>query len=287
MSQTRPAHKKSVVLFLGKQFYHEGVSSSLRSRGLTYDHYNLVRVSHADWNKKARRIGELKEAGRLLGVVLYLPTPVILQAVKPGYDEAWQAIRTSIQGTPTIAFLYSDNLAREFRPRDHAGSPETLESLQEQLESDPHEFRGTFIRRAIRQLGDAEKYGVELDKFLNSIFSSSIQVAPFSARTDVTARLEEFLEELEERIFLRLYVADDRFQSEQIGSFLRVFERYLRQVESQDFRIETRKTGKGTVYVFCGSQGADDLKSMDGALARFDAFMKMCKDNPGDAIKLL
>ena len=122
MSQTRPAHKKSVVLFLGKQFYHEGVSSSLRSRGLTYDHYNLVRVSHADWNKKARRIGELKEAGRLLGVVLYLPTPVILQAVKPGYDEAWQAILTSIQGTPTIAFLYSDNLAREFRPRDHAGS---------------------------------------------------------------------------------------------------------------------------------------------------------------------
>ena len=146
---------------------------------------------------------------------------------------------------------------------------------------------GQFIRRAIRQLGDAEKYGVELDKFLNSIFSSSIQVAPFSARTDVTARLEEFLEELEERIFLRLYVADDRFQSEQIGSFLRVFEPYLRQVESQDFRIETRKTGKGTVYAFCAFEGADDLKSMDGALVRFDAFMKMCKDNPGDAIKLL
>lgn len=100
-------------------------------------------------------------------------------------------------------------------------------------------------------------------------------------------RLEEFLEDIEQGVFLRLYVPNDRLQADQLKGLLSVLERYLRQVEGQNFSIDSHKSEHGVTYVFRSRTTQMTFQNLADAFERFDSFMKLCGDDPSEAVHVL
>lgn len=169
--------------------------------------------------------------------------------------------------------------------------PMTLQQLNEVLKETNAEegrsFRAERIENAITRLEEYESRKSEVEILIAEIYESGAEVAPFYARSDVTIRLQEFLGDIEQGVFLRLFVPNDRLQADQLKSLLSVLERYLRQVEDQDFSIDSRKSEKGVVYVFRSDITRSNLRSLNDAFLRFDSFMTMCGDHPEQALEIL
>lgn len=162
-------------------------------------------------------------------------------------------------------------------------SDEKLENLAKESE----EFNYPNWRWRFEATKEAETRAEEITAFFDAIYQRGIEVSPFYRRDDITIKFHDFLDDLDKNVFLRMYIPNSRFQSEQFSVLLRTVERYLRQVESRRFSIESRATGSGTLYLFCSAEGDESFGDLEEAFARFDQFMRLCRDDPEQALRLI
>lgn len=94
-------------------------------------------------------------------------------------------------------------------------------------------------------------------------------------------------DEVDKNVILRLYVPNGRYQEDQLASFLRLFENYLRNVEQMQFSIETRRTLHGTVYEFRGKDITIQVIDVEVAITKFETFMNLCQYDQKKAEALL
>ncbi len=289
------ATAKKTIIILG-DFLHEGIETSIKSVGFQHIKRKLFRVMPKTWLKRISEIRKLRSSDELAAVIVYLPTPVFLYGCKTGFAEAWKALLSEFGECPAILFAYEDNLQGEFRYFDNnSGQFLTADALEKKIEEickseDYDEYEDEYgygrvsrLRLTAEQVRDAEQSPEEIGNFLRVLYGSEIQVCPFKTRADVTLRIEEFLEELEGGIFLRLYVPTNRWQADQLASFLRTFERYLRQIERKSFVVSTRQTDNGVIYLFRAEKAIANMQELEQAVDRFDQFMRLCRDNPDEA----
>lgn len=272
-------------------FGHEGLNANLNALGYQLVSLELDNVLPKSWLKRSGVISELKESGRLAGCIIYLHSSLLLMASKDEYRQAFLQILNSTRGSKTIIFVYQDNLDGVFSLR-HAETrkPMTFVELQKALDGNDEEEWATSrfrLEGAIERLRDYNDRKGQVDKFLGELYNTGAEICPFYVRSDVTIRIQEFLNDIDGGVFLRLFVPDDRLQAEQLKSLLSVLERYLRQVERTNFSIDSRKSDKGIVYVFRSGTGVDSLQVLDQAFARFDEFMKLCGDDSARAEEIL
>jgi len=286
---------KKTIVILG-DFIHEGIETSIRSLGFRHIKRRLFRVLPMTWKKRIVEIKKLRSSDELAAVIVYLPTPVFLYGCKTEFTEAWKALLSELGECHAILFAYEENLQGEFRYFDkNAGQFLNADELEEKIEKlcmakDYDEYDDEYgyglvsrLRLTAEQVRDAEKSPGEIRNFLRVLYGSEIQVCPFKARADVTLRIEEFLEELEGGVFLRLYVPTNRWQADQLASFLRTFERYLRQIEQKSFVVDTRQTDNGVIYLFRAEKAIASMQELEKAVDRFDQFMRLCRDDPDEA----
>jgi len=301
--QAMGGNQKKVVILGG--FDHEGLRATLKAIGYEGVSMNLDNVRPKTWRKRAAAIQSLQDSGRLGATVIYLHTTLLLQASRAEYRDAFAAILQSATQQRTIVFVFQDNLDGVFAMRHvETREPMSLREIEEILAGRTGEENGEEndeeydeeadekwetikLRRAIDRLRDYQARRQEVESLIRSLYESGAQVAPFFLRSDVTIRLQEFLDDTEQGIFLRLFVPDDRLQADQLRGFLTVLERYLRQIEHEDFSIESRKSEKGTIYVFKWNAVSGSLERLSQAFARFDDFMKLCGDNASQAESVL
>ena len=286
-----PSTRKKKLVILG-EFTHEGITTTLHSLGITPVHAKLAGVLPRTWRKRARMLQTLRENNELAGVVLYLHTTVFLKAAEPEYSEALFAILEAAEPCRTIAFVYQDNLDGIFSPRQFdTGEPKSREQLQAEfdeakipgIDDDPF-----LIPRqlAIERYDEAERLKDEIQQLTSRLLEAT-DVAPFYLRSDVTLRLQEFLEDIDQGVFLRLFVPSDRYQADQIRGLLSVLERYMKQVEGTPFGVDARKSDRGVVYVFKLDASSEERYDLTQLFARFDSFMRICGDDPTQAEELL
>lgn len=272
-------------------FMHEGLRANVKALGYELLPMELDKVKPPTWSKRAKVIEELAVSGELAATIIYLHTSLLLQASNSDYQSAFSEILSQCNRSKTIVFIFQDNLDGIFAMRHwQTRKPMKLKQLEQALD-EMDEYKSSFryerIQNAITRLKDYVGRKTEVDTLIANIYKSGAEVAPFFARSDVTIRLQEFLGDIEQGVFLRLFVPNDRIQAEQLKSLLSVLERYLRQVEDQDFSIDSRKSENGIVYVFRSDIMGKSLKSLSDAFLRFDSFMTMCGNNPENAVEIL
>jgi hypothetical protein len=290
--------KKTIVL-LG-DFLHEGIETSIKSLGFQHIKRSLFRVKPKTWQKRVIEIRKLRFSDELAAVIVYLPTPVFLYGCKTSFVEAWKALLSELGKCAAILFAYEDNLQGEFRYFDNISEKFlTADALEKKIDErckseDYYEYEDEYsydsvkrMRLTLEQVRNAEQFPEEIKNFLSVLCGSDIQVCPFKMRADVTLRIEEFLEELEGGVFLRLYVPTNRWQADQLASFLRTFERYLRQIEKKSFLVDKRKTDNGAIYLFRAEKVIANMQGLEQAIDRFDQFMRLCRDNPNEATSVI
>jgi hypothetical protein len=254
------------ILILG-DFIHEGLKTSIATLGFDYVKKFLHGLRGRGWRLRLELLRTMIASGELSATILYLPTPTLLHCAKEEFRDIWREVLGELKKTRSIVFVFEDNLAGRFKRFDW---------LEEDGPSEDEVYgaEGSTVRQ-------------DVIEFLKAFHEMGIEIVPFSRRADVTVRLQEFLQDLDEGIFLRLYVPRGRYQSEQLASFLRVFERYLRQVESRPFSVDWLKTELGTLYLFKSDDAMPKLDEINSMVSRFDAFMSLCKDDPRAAEKAL
>ncbi len=280
---------KTIVIFGG--FTHEGITASAQALGYRIFPATLDRRTPATWLKHAKRLESLADAGDLAGTVLYLHSTLLLVASQPKYRTQLLEILQQAQRAKVIAFIFQDNLDGIFSSRDlETREPTSLSDLEAELsqaQADGATFRIDKLENAIRRLKDYQARKGDVEDLIQALYDTGIQVAPFYVRADTTIRLQEFFHDIEQGVFLRLFVPSDRLQADQLRSLLEVLERYLQQVEGRDFSIDSSKSERGVVYVFRSGATSESLQTLNDAFARFDSFMKICGDQPEQAIELL
>jgi hypothetical protein len=281
---------KSVVVFGG--FTHEGIWTSVKALGFDLIRPDLKRASQRKWKRRIQELQELRQDGSLAAVVVYLHSHLFLEASHDWCQAYFFELLAEAKHVKSVVFAFQDNLDGIFAPRPSpTAEPMSLKEVKENYEKADQECSDFWRLRwksSEDLMVDAQSRAQEMRAFTNKLLTFGIDVAPFSQRSDVTVRLQEFFEDLEQGVFLRLFVPSERYQSDQLRSLLGVLERYLRQVERQDFSIDARKSEKGTTYVFrTQSQSEDVLAQMDAALARFDSFIRLCGDDPASAEVIL
>jgi hypothetical protein len=272
-------------------FTHEGITAAAQAIGYQFLSLDLDRRTPNTWVKRAQKLQLLADNGELAGTVLYLHTTLLLKASEAEFRRAFDEILLQARRSKVIAFVFRDNLDGIFAPR-HATTrePMTLTQLQAELREAQENYSDWTVTRmdgAIRRLKDYQIRKAEVDALINSLYAAEIQVAPFFMRSDTTIRLQEFFQDIEQGVFLRLFVPNDRLQSDQMRSLLEVLERYLQQVEGKDFSIDSSKSERGIIYVFRSAEASESLQTLNEAFARFDAFMKLCGDRPEKGAELL
>jgi hypothetical protein len=276
---------KPVVIVLG-DFAHEGLTAKIESLGFTVVNKRF-RSSPRNWTRIADLIRDLNNEDRLAVVFGYLPTPTVLLVADEEYDDVRPAVISELERAHTLLFVYEDNLqgiveplpwevndvsdrdlAREDLPWRTLYSPPWSTSREDWLES-----HADVIDRA---MGMLSQWG-----------QASFEVLPFRKRSDVTIRMFEALEDAQAGVFLRLYVPNGRYQSEQLEDFLALFSRYLRDVERKEFSIDVERTNRGTTYVFKGRDEASTLGDLRAATGRFDRFLVLAESDGAAAERAL
>lgn len=124
-------------------------------------------------------------------------------------------------------------------------------------------------------------------EFIDAMGEAQVEVVPYRTRIDRVVRTEHFLDATVTGEFLRLYVPFGRYQSEQLASFLRLFENYTRRIEGWSLRIDTHRTEHGTVYTFRSLEGMAGIQGIEEAVTRFESLLGLYDSNPEDAQNLL
>lgn len=288
-----------VIMILG-DFLHEGIITKINTLGFNYVQETLYDRLPKTWRQRIAKVKSLRGQNILSGVILYLPTPLFLYGCKDEYSLVWDELLTELGNVKSIAFAFEDNLTGSFNYWDYKSKQSlNLKQLQkkyDELLKSPNyfdsyesiEFReAQRVIFAMENIKEAEEKSNEMSEFITKLYDSHVEVVPFKKRSDVTVRIQEFLEEIDSGVFLRLYVPKGRYQSEQLDRFLKLFEEYLVQVEKHKFSIDSKKTENGTTYVFKGEKGISSDEEFDILLDKFDNFMKVCQNDPTKAESIL
>lgn len=300
------ANNNSKAIILIGDFVHEGITATISSLGYSLEKKTLYGRIVKTWRKHISHIKDLRESNKIAAIFAYFPTPTLLYTCSKEFLEVWDELLTELEKNKSIIFVFQDNLTGNFGLYNNSLGrtltyEETLKKYEEiildtGLEAEDYESLDFLlhenkelrnIKLSLDFMRDAESKTSEINVFIERLFASKIEIAPFRKRSEVAARLREFLEdEISKGIFLKLYVPKNRYQSEQFASFLKLFEDYFRWVEKKSFTIDTHKTEHGIVYIFKSLDGIV-VNDIEIAIKRCEDFLKVCASNPNQAIKVL
>jgi hypothetical protein len=285
------------VLLIG-QLTQEGVTTKVKSLGYSYCQKILVRTSPKNWFATTELTRELRNSGNLVAVFLHLTEGVLEMSTDKVYSEVWDELLAEMGKSKSLAFIYEENLMGKFAPETLGGtsytndyskwlksrySPDGMKAVLEAAHRGGRTHDPAYDEWIDSRGGDARQ---SLKESLDRVIASGIEIAPYRKRTQLTIRIQEFLEELDTGVLLRLYVPNKRYQGEQLGGFIRLLESYLRSIERSSFSVDVQKTEHGLVYIF-RSKDNIDLAQLGQALDRFETFIGLCQNDISSARELL
>lgn len=245
-------YKGKTILIIG-ELVQEGVTTKIQSLGYAYKQKRLIWTTPNNWIATKELLSDLRQSNRLIAVFVHLTESLIFMCDEPIYKQIWSDLLDEFVHCKTLFFVYEDNLAGLY-----AQDPYTDESK---------------ISKAKQLIRD--------------LFSSGATIIPYKKRINLTTAIQDYLDNLENGILLRLYVPNKQYQEEQLASFLRLLENYLQTVEKISFSIDVRKTEHGHIYEFKSKKDIQTADDLNKALARFEEFMELCQNDIKKARQML
>ncbi len=286
ISPTSIAEPEKTVLLVGN-ITQEGVTTKIKSLGYTYLQKILVNSAPHNWNLTAEIIKEQREEGSLIAAFVHLTEWTILLCTLENYYPGWQRILNELAQCKALVFVYEDNLAGDFNQSSLTDSLRRYYRLKTGRKPSDLEDRKAASKAefawAEENLTKIQDNAMAL---LRAVTEAGVEIVPYKRRMQITVRIQEYLDEIETGVLLRLYVPNLQYQAEQLASLIRLLENYLRTVEQRAFLVDVHKAEHGLVYVF-RSQDGIKIQELSSVVERFETFMNLCQNDVEKARNIL
>jgi len=276
MHQDAASHSAKTVMLLGNSIPIPEITEKIVSMGHTYKSRNLF-SNPFNWMEIEHEVNQYRATERLLAVFMFLSEGALLRSCSPEYREVWLNVIAEMKLTNSLIFTPQWVLQEEF----YTNSLEKAAARREHIDLKGFDI---FARRYIKKEEIVPKAIIdtireEAIETLRMIKANGIEIIPYDRDKAFTIRAYRFLDDIEEGVFLKLYVPHGRYQADQLAHFLRLLENYLQNVEKKQFFIDVRKTGQGQIYYFRSKQGIANLMDVESAISRFESFMDLCQSD--------
>jgi len=282
---------RTVIILSGT--VHEAVEDKISAKDYVYKRRSL-NSSVENWAKIVTLIQNLRNSKILIAILAYFTEETLFYTSDKYFDEHWPYILDEITKGPSLIFIYEDNLSGTFsRITEKENQIQDLESknaLQSSLFRTP-QAEEEYYRRKIEEeresLAQLKVAATRIHSLYKAIYDRNIEVVPYRKRAEINIRAQDFIDEVEGGVFLRLYIPNGKYQAEQFASILRLFENYLQTVEGRPILIETRKTQNGVVYIFRDKDQIINAEEFQHTYNRFEGFMELTQRNSKEAEVIL
>lgn len=143
------------------------------------------------------------------------------------------------------------------------------------------------LQKALERIEDYKQRHEQVRLFIEDLLQSEINLSTFKEKKVIGYRIETFLEEILKDIFFSVYVPKEQFFAEEFEEFLKIFEKYLQQIEGVNFTVDSQTSFNGTKYYFKSKGKKINLSQFPSAVKRFNDFIELCIINPDAAMELL
>lgn len=143
------------------------------------------------------------------------------------------------------------------------------------------------LLKAKERIEDYNNRHEDISVFIEEILNSEIELSTFREKKVIGYRIETFLEEIAKDIFFSVYVPREQLFSEEFAEFIKIFEKYLQQVEGLNFTVDAQASLNGTKFYFKTKDDSIDINKFPLAVKRFNDFIELCTINPDAAMEML
>lgn len=276
-----------------------------------YDLYHLYKLKPATWIKKLANVVTLIEEGKVDGIIIYMPTSFLLQASEDSYSKIFLEFLSKRSSIKTLIIAYEQNLYGNFNFYDYVLEEYiTKEELLKRIligvreESQPDEdinegnlmdyvykyyydYETAKLILSLKRIDDFESRKDQVKKFLEILLDSDIPIVPFINKLDIRIRVQAFVFEITKTIFFSIFVKKEQPLHEEFESFVKLFEKYIKNVEGVSMTIETESFENGISFNFKSSDNSVDFDQFHQAIERFGHFMELCQNDLESAVSIV
>lgn len=265
----------------------EATEDKFTSKNIKYKRRH-IKSGLDNWLQIIQEVRQYRMTDNLVAIMMYLTEETLFNTCNNGYLEWWPTLLNEMQQVPSLIFVYEDNLKGIFsRIDDIEEEMEKIKSdnriLMFKTEEENAALKREKLEHASAKLDRLNDSVDNIFKVFDLIFASNVEIVPYKKRAERNVRAQEFIDEIDSGIFLRLYVPNGRLASDQFGDWLKLFEGYLQQAEGRDVFIESRKTKNGIIYIFREKDALIDAEQLELAKGNFEGFLNMVQSNPRQA----
>lgn len=127
----------------------------------------------------------------------------------------------------------------------------------------------------------------EINIFLDNLLKTSIELGTFKEKKTIAFRVETFLEEIIKDVFFSIYVPNNQIFSEQFEDFLKIFEKYLQNIEGVNFSVDIQTSSQGKKFYFKSRGEHISKNEFPFAVKRFNDFIELCTISPDEAMEMI
>ena len=294
--------------------------------GIEIHKYNIRGLQPKSWVRKFEEIDQLIKEKYLHGVIIYLATPLFLEVSKPEYFTHWSKFLEICEQINSIIIVYEENIHENFNYYDYAEErylsyTELLERIlviEAELVAqnrypfiDGQQFTGEDLHMILGgapPIPDEPRYGYsslletlhlaqqriedyhnrkdDIANSIDAILSSKVSLKTFKEKQSIAHVIENFLFDIVKDVFFSIYVSNEQILHDEFSDFVKIFEKYMRNIEGVSFVVDSDSSSNGTTYYFKSKalEGADDFSN---AIRRFDKFIEVYLEAPEEAAKLV
>lgn len=284
---------------------------------VNYTIHNLYNLKPNTWERKIESIKDSINRSLVDGIILYLPTSFLLQASKKEYSEIFIKLLCELESTKAILIVYEENLYGNFNYYDYEIeeylSKEELEKriksslvaekppyTTEEVDiesSDLFELREKYgylfsfdtdkLMLALGRLIDYENRKEDISSFIDSIVASNVDIIAFKDKLEIRTRVQSFIFEVTRDIFFSIFIKKDQPLHEEFESFIRIFEKYIQNIENVLINIDIEPSEDGVSFNFKSKNREINFENFNQAIERFGQFMDLCINDPEKAIEIV
>jgi tetratricopeptide (TPR) repeat protein len=108
----------------------------------------------------------------------------------------------------------------------------------------------------------------------------------FKEKQNIAHIIEDYLFDIIKDVFFSIYVSNEQILHQEFSDFVKIFEKYMRNIEGVSLVVDSDSSSNGTTYYFKSKtlSGAGDFSK---AIRRFDKFIEIYLEAPEEAMKLV